>query len=255
MPQAVTGKLYIRKDGTQHFEADAKPPPPRLLLDRERNIAVIELDEAASDEDLKNIIDTLAVLTAKAAKGEINAAVLNVKGTGASPMLIGHMLRSGAFIVGLRSCVSAIVGCVTGRVVGPAWALLLGADYRIASSEVELHLPITTAPQCLHHIVGPAVATHLCMDAGTMSVTDALGLGIFHEVHPGADQASKAAFEMASRIAGFARNSTRLTMMALARDADEFVNSIQDNPKYLYIPRESLDGHAQKEVRAVATVR
>jgi len=251
---AVTGSLYIGKDGTERFEPDAKPAAPRLLIDHHKNIAVIELDELASDEDLKNILETLGNLTAKAWKGQVNALVLNVKGVAAAPMLIGQMLRSGSFMVGLRSCVSAIIGCVSGRVVGPAWALLLGADYRVASPEAELHLPVTTAPECLQHLLGPSVATHLCMDSGTMSVSDALGLGILHEVLPSADMASKAAYEMASRIAGFARNSVRETMMVLARDAQEFVNAIQDNPQYLYIPCEPKEGKGKETVRAVMKV-
>lgn len=221
----VRGALNTRRDGRLHFERHERPQsPPRLLFDSERKTCLVEFDEAADDEDLKQIVDALTVMNAKASRGVVNVLVLQIRGTAASPMLVGDMVRSGVFMVGLRSAVPAIIGCMSGTVVGPVWALLLGTDYRIASADAELHLPVTAAPRCLRKLVGESVATHLCMEAGVLSPQDALSMGVLHEVHPTADQAMKAAFEFACRISRFSRNSVRETMMELACGPEEFLN-------------------------------
>merc|ERR1711964_869610 len=103
-------------------------------------------------------------------------------------------------MVGLRSLHLPILAVVSGRVVGPAWSLLLGSDFRYGVIGTSFHLPICSAPNCLQTLVGPATATELCLSTSVLDCHSVAELGILAQVYPTFDEAKMASYEMAKRL-------------------------------------------------------
>mmetsp|Transcript_36286 Transcript_36286/g.63947 ORF Transcript_36286/g.63947 Transcript_36286/m.63947 type:complete len:307 (-) Transcript_36286:72-992(-) len=225
---AITGRMVQGKDGSTFFEPHQKPTKARLLLEESTGVAFIDLDECADDNSLACIIDDLKARTLRGR--DFNTIVMNIEASAKHPALHRYLIRSGTFSVGLRAIGIPIVGIVSGRVAGPAWSLLMTADYRISTSTTKFHLPICSAPECLHELVGPAVATELCLSSTTLMGDDLLELGCLHQVRPTLDECKMAAYEFAKRISGFPRLACRQTMRLLCPKAQDFVNAVAADP-------------------------
>merc|ERR1712139_663009 len=105
------------------------------------------------------------------------------------PAMHRYLMRSGAFMVGLRSLSLPVIAVINGRVAGPAWSLLLACDYRISTLNSSFHLPICSAPQCIQTLVGPSTATELCLSTSTLDSHAMLELGILAQARPTFDEA------------------------------------------------------------------
>lgn len=87
-------------------------------------------------------------------KGPVSPAYGTSPGAAAPP---AQAMASGGFLLGLRTLnLPCVVACL-GKVAGPAWGLVLAADYRIASATSSFVLPIWGPPECLGNLVGHTV--------------------------------------------------------------------------------------------------
>lgn len=225
---AITGKMVTGKDGSTFFEPDSKPTKARMLLEASTGCIFIDIDECADDNSLACIIDDLMARTCQG--NSYQTVILNIEASAKHPALHRYMIRSGTFSVGLRAIGLPIIGIVSGRVAGPAWILWMTADYRMTTSTTHFHLPICSAPECLHEIVGPSVATELCLSSTILKGDDLMELGCCHQVRPTLDEAKMAAYEFGKRISGFPRLACRQTMRLLCPKAQDWVNAVAADP-------------------------
>merc|ERR1712066_820051 len=161
MATAVSGKVVHLKDGNKYFKADDPPTQAKLLLEESTGIIFIDLDECADDNSLACIVDDIQQRTQRGMIFKI--IVLNIEASPKHPAFHRYLMRTGAFMVGLRSVGLPIMGVISGRVAGPAWSLFLTSDMRYAVKDTVFHMPICSAPQCLQTLVGAATATELCL--------------------------------------------------------------------------------------------
>jgi len=92
-------------------------------------------------------------------------------------------------IAGLRA---PTIAAIDGDAVGPAWALALACDLRVAASHVhvgspEIHwgrIPAAGGTQRLTRLVGPGVAARLLLLGEILEAPDAHALGLLHRVEP-----------------------------------------------------------------------
>jgi len=228
---AVSGQMVYLKNGGYYFEADAPPSKARLLLEDITGVVFIDLDECADDNSLACIIEDVQQRIQRGQTQKV--IVLTIEARADHPAMHRHLLRSGAFMVGLRSCELPIMGVISGRVAGPAWSLLLCCDYRIAVQGTTFHLPICSAPQCIQTLVGPAVATEMCLSTGILDCHTVSELGFLAQSRPTFEEAKYAAYEQAKRIAGFPHVGLRQTMSLLNPAAQEYANAIAEDPSIM----------------------
>ena len=198
----MTGHLVYTKNGGHFFESDEPPSKARLLLEDTTGVVFIDMDECADDNSLACIVEDLQQRVQRS-MDKNKVIVLNIEARARHPAMHRHLLRSGAFMVGLRSLSIPIIGVINGQVAGPAWSLLLCCDYRIGVMGSSFHLPICSSPQCLQTLVGPATATELCLSTSTLDCHALLELGILSQGRPTLDEAKYTAYEQAKRIAAF----------------------------------------------------
>lgn len=225
---AITGRMVQGKDGSMFFEPHQKATQARLLLEESSGVAFIDIDECADDNSLACIVDDLK---SRVMQGyDYNVVVMYIEASAKHPALHRYMIRSGTFSVGMKAIGLPIIGIVSGRVAGPAWNLLLGCDYRMATADTKFHLPMASAPECLDKLVGPSVATELCLSSSTLMGDDMLELGILMQMRPTVDECKMAAYEFAKRIASFPRLACRQTMRLLSPAAQTYINAIAADP-------------------------
>lgn len=228
---AVSGQMTYLKDGGYYFEADAPPSKARLLLEEITGAVFIDLDECADDNSLACIIEDLQQ---RVQRGDTQKVIiLTIEARADHPAMHRHLLRSGAFMVGLRSLCIPIMGVISGRVAGPAWSLFLACDYRLAVQGTRFHLPICSAPHCLQTLVGPSIATELCLSTSTLDCHAVLELGFLAQARPTFEEAKYAAYEQAKRIAGFPHIGLRQTITLLNPAAQLYANAIAEDPSIM----------------------
>lgn len=199
---------------------DLEPGHARVFIDQSA-VAHVEMNEIALQESLESAI---ATLHGAGSKGKpLRAIVLHLEGVPGPSMMHSYALTSGAFMLGLRSVGVPLVLAAWGKIAGPSWALALTCDYRISSGDATFFLPIWNPPECLGDLVGPGVATQLCMSSGPMTPQVLLELGVLQQCVRSKDEVQKSASEMAKRIAGFPGIACRQTMSLLAPAAERFV--------------------------------
>lgn len=210
-----------------------KPCQARLLID-DMNTVHIEVNELATQESMEAIIHTLQSYNYRA--GAVKAMCLHVEGISAPPECHFHGMSSGAFMIGLRSIGVPIIGVCWGRISGPSWGLVLGADYRMALANTEFVLPLWCPPECLGDLIGHSIAVELCMTSGTMSGAQLLELGVLHQAHENKEFASKAAHEFAKRLAGFPAIALRQTMSLMCPVAERYaLNGMAESELYAVV--------------------
>jgi len=228
---AVSGKMVYTRDGGYYFESDEKPTKARLLLEDSTGVVFIDLDECADDNSLACIVDDIQQ---RCQRGKVSKCiVMTITAQPKHPALHRYLMRSGAFMVGLRSCGIPIMGVVSGRVAGPAWSLIMTADYRFTTLDTIFHLPVCHSPQCLHQMVGPVTATELCLSTASLTATDVLELNLVNQARPTLDEAKFAAYEMAKRIASFPHVGLRQTLRLMNPEASDYVNAIGNDPSIM----------------------
>lgn len=228
---AVSGQMVYMRNGGYFFEADEPPTKARLLLEDTTGVVFIDLDECADDNSLACIIEDLQQ---RVQRSMVNKCiVLTIEAHPKHPAMHRHLLRSGAFMVGLRSVGLPIVAVMHGRCAGPAWSLLLCCDYRIGVMGSLWHLPICSAPRCIQTLVGPATATELCLSTGTLDSHALCELGILAQARPTFEEAKYAAYEMAKRLAQMPHIGLRQTIPLLNPDAAEYTNAVAEDPSIM----------------------
>lgn len=243
---AVSGEMVYMKDGGRFFQADAPPSKARLLIEEVTGVAFVDLDECADDNSLACIVEDLQQRCQRGAQTKV--IVLTIEARANHPAMHRHLLRSGAFMVGLRSTHIPCMGVISGRVAGPAWSLLLMCDYRIGVMGTNFHLPICSAPHCLQTLVGPSTATELCLSTSTLDCHALLELGILTQARPTMEEAKYAAYEQAKRIAGFPHVGLKQTLPLLNPAAQDYANAIAEDPSIMcqvYPDDDVRDGLAQ----------
>lgn len=192
--------------------ASLQPSSAKLFFDQ-FNVAHLEINELASQDSLEAAVATLHNMQRN--RKNVKAVVVHLEGTPGPVGLQSYALTSGAFIVGLRSIAVPLVMAGSGKISGSSWNLALACDYRVADLDAEFQLPILAPPECLSSLVGPAVAAELCISTGTLSAQVIQEMGILHQVRPGKDETSRAAAELAKRIASYPGVACRQTMSLL----------------------------------------
>lgn len=225
---AVSGHMVYMRNGGYYFDADAAPSKARLLLEDTTGVIFIDLDECADDNSLACIVEDLQQRTQRLMVNKV--IVLTIEAHPKHPAMHRHLLRSGTFMVGLRSLNLPIICVINGRCAGPAWSLLLASDYRIGVMSTRFHLPICSAPHCIQTLVGPATATELCLSTSTLDCHALLELGILAQARPTFDEAKYAAYEQAKRIAQFPHIGLRQTIPLLNPAAQDYANAVAEDP-------------------------
>lgn len=228
---AVTGQMVYMRNGGYYFEADAPPTKARLLLEDSTGVVFIDLDECADDNSLAAIVEDLQQ---RVQRSNVNKCiVLTIEARPNHPAMIRHLLRSGAFMVGLRATGIPIMAVAHGECVGPAWSLLLASDYRIGVFGSTWHLPICSAPRCIQTLVGPVVAAELCLSTAVLDCHAMLELGILAQARPTFAEAKYAAYEMAKRLGTFPHVGLRQSLCLLNPLAEEYANAVADDPSIM----------------------
>lgn len=196
--------------------------PARLLFD-ENGCAVVECSDLSTQDSCEAIIQTLHNWSTRG-KG-VKGMNLLIEGRPCPPSMQCPAIKSGAFILGLRSAGFPVTGAISGKVTGPAWGLLFASDYRVASQDTVFMTPVWGPPECLPDLVGPAVATHLTMSHGPMSALAMLEMGVLNQVHKDKDNANRSANEFGKRVAAFPGIATRQTMCLMSPDVEKYALS------------------------------
>lgn len=117
------------------------------------------------------------------------------------------------------------IAMIRGYCVGGGLALALACDFRYASPDLKMSVPIArTLGNCLSmsnyarvvDLVGPAKAKELVMLAATLDAADAQHLGLVSDVVP-ADRLERRVREVAQTLAGLAPLTLRATKEAIRR--------------------------------------
>jgi len=183
-------------------------------------VAVIELDESASQESLASIIEALHESSIRGSPG-LKCIVMYLYGSPRPPALVSPGLRSGYFYVGMRALGVPIVTAVSGRVSGPAWGLLLASDYKIAANATTFELPVTAPPAVMCKLLH-STAAELTITRGQMSSLTLMDMGVLQECRPKAEEAKRAALETGKRMSVFPQMACR-DMMGKEHGPDEYV--------------------------------
>jgi len=183
-----------------------KPAECKIVID-DSAVAHVEISGICTPKSLEHVLNALhdarckdgvkaVVLILQGSKGPVNPAG---PGLGASPQT--QAVASGTFLLGLRTLGLPCVAACCGKVAGPAWGLMLAADYRIASATSNFILPIWGPPECFGDLVGHTVAMQLCYNQGPVNALSMLEYGVIHQCQRGDEDTKKAAAEVARRIA------------------------------------------------------
>jgi enoyl-CoA hydratase/carnithine racemase len=98
----------------------------------------------------------------------------------------------------LENLEQATIAAVNGHAVGGGWGLALACDFRIAAAEAQFWIPevdlgvplgVGTTTRFVR-LVGPARAKEIIMGGRRYSAEECRGLGLAHQVVPGADLAA-----------------------------------------------------------------
>merc|ERR550532_977171 len=196
--------------------------PARLLFD-ENYIAMVECSDLSTQDSLEAIVQTLHNWSCRG-RG-VKAISVHVEGRPCPESMQCPAVRSGAFLLGIRSTGFPAIGSACGKISGPAWGMLMACDYRVCSLDTEFLLPIWGPPECLPDLVGQSATTHLLYSYGPASALSMLEMGVVHQVQPNKDASQKSAGEFAKRVAGFPGIAVRQTMCLMSPDVEKYALS------------------------------
>lgn len=196
------GGLLIRKSQ----QLAEKPSECKVVID-DHQVAHVEISGICTPKSLEQVLNALH--QARCKTNGARAIVMLLEGSKGSSSSAGYTstsapqvqaVASGSFLLGLRTLGLPVVVACWGRVAGPAYGLLLAADYRIAANNSTFLLPIWGPPECLGDLVGHTVAMQLCYNQGPVSALTMLEYGVIHQCQKGIDDTKRAATEVARRI-------------------------------------------------------
>jgi len=196
--------------------------PAKLFFD-ENGCALVEVSDLATQDSCEAIIQTLQNYSTRG-RG-IKALALHVEGIPCPASLQCHAIRTGAFILGIRSTGFPCIGSACGKLSGPSWGLFLASDYRVAAQDATFMTPIWGPPECLPDLLGPSVATHLCLSHGPMTALSMLEMGVVQQAQPNRDAAQRSASEFCKRTANFPGIASRQTMCLMSPDVEKYALS------------------------------
>ncbi|CAK8986087.1 unnamed protein product [Durusdinium trenchii] len=192
-------------------ELSQKPSECKIVIDDDR-VAHVEIAGICTPKSLDFVLNALhqarvkegvkaVVMLLRGSKGPVSPAGYPGTAGGLSATPQAQALASGSFLLGLRTLgLPMVVACV-GKIAGPAWGLVLAADYRIAASTSTFILPIWGPPECFGDLVGHTVAMQLCYNQGPVSALTMLEYGVIHQCQRGEEETQSSAAEVARRIA------------------------------------------------------
>jgi len=161
------------------------------------DIVHIDVSDMATQESLETLVTELSHVCSNRSVG---CLALHIEGRSGPVPVQDNDVKTGVFIMGLRTLGLPMVCSCNGKIAGPTWALVICSDYRITASSATFLTPIWGAPEEMPDLIGHSVALRLLTNTGPMNALDMLNVGIIHQLQKGRDDAKKAAAEMARRI-------------------------------------------------------
>ncbi|CAL1149617.1 unnamed protein product [Cladocopium goreaui] len=200
-------ELLVRKSQ----QLSQKPKECKIVIDDDR-VAHVEISGVCTPKSLEAVLQALhharckegvkaVVLLLQGSKGPVSPAGYPGTAGGLTAAPDSQALASGTFLLGLRTLGLPCVVACCGKIAGPAWGLVLAADYRIAAASSSFILPLWGPPECFGDLVGHTVAMQLCYTQGPVSALTMLEYGVIHQCQKGEDDTKRAAAEVARRIA------------------------------------------------------
>lgn len=200
-------ELLVRKSQ----QLSQKPKECKIVIDDAR-VAHVEISGVCTPKSLEAVLQALhharckegvkaVVLLLQGSKGPVSPAGYPGTAGGLTAAPDSQALASGTFLLGLRTLGLPCVVACCGKIAGPAWGLVLAADYRIAAASSSFILPLWGPPECFGDLVGHTVAMQLCYTQGPVSALTMLEYGVIHQCQKGEDDTKRAAAEVARRIA------------------------------------------------------
>mmetsp|Transcript_64531 Transcript_64531/g.151649 ORF Transcript_64531/g.151649 Transcript_64531/m.151649 type:complete len:672 (+) Transcript_64531:48-2063(+) len=207
-----------------------KPRECKIVID-DFSVAHVEISGICTPKSLEQVLNALhqarckdgvkaVVLVLQGAKGPTTPAGYG----GAAPP--SQALASGTFLLGLRTLGLPCVAACCGKVAGPAWGLVLAADYRIASATSSFILPIWGPPECFGDLVGHTVAMQLCYNQGPVNALTMLEYGVVHQCQRGEEDTKQAAAEVARRIASTPTLACHQTTTMLSSAIEKYASIV-----------------------------
>eukprot|EP00747_Dinoflagellata_sp_TGD_P163277 gnl/TRDRNA2_/TRDRNA2_181776_c0_seq1.p1 gnl/TRDRNA2_/TRDRNA2_181776_c0~~gnl/TRDRNA2_/TRDRNA2_181776_c0_seq1.p1 ORF type:complete len:282 (+),score=56.38 gnl/TRDRNA2_/TRDRNA2_181776_c0_seq1:99-848(+) len=228
---AIKVKVDKKSGQATSIELSDKPSEASVLFDDKFAIAIVTMDENASEDSLMGVIDVLYQRSPHGKhKVKIKVVVLFFHGHPKNPFLQSWGVRSGNFMVGLRSVGFPIVLACSGYIAGPSWGIVLATDYKFASIDTKFVTPVTTYAACIDQICGPSIATQLCMTTGELSTAEMVDINVMTEGRPNINETKKAAVEFAQRMCGYPTLACRQTMSLMGPRSYEYANVVYHNP-------------------------
>lgn len=188
-------------------------------------VAHVEVSEGCTQESLESCVNLLHNWSTGSRGREIKAITLHLEGKPCPVSMQSYAMKSGAFIMGLRSVGLPVTLGAWGHISGPSWGLVCACDYRVAAVDTVFHLPIWGPPECLAELFGQSVASQLCMNTGQMSALSMLELGVLNQAQKDRDTAERAAAEFAKRVGAFPSIACKQTLCLMSPAAEKFAMS------------------------------
>lgn len=141
--------------------------------------------------------------------------------------------RYNPVVLGLRDLEKPVIAAINGVAAGAGFSLALACDLRIASDKaklIEVFINVGLIPDSgstffLPRLVSMCKAMELCFTGDAVSAADALSLGLVNKVVP-AEELSKAAREMAMRLAKLPTKAIGLTKRLLYRSLNSDLDTM-----------------------------
>jgi len=227
------GNLLLRKAQ----QLAMKPTEAKVVID-EFQVAHVEISGICTPKSMEEVLNALH--QARCGSKSVRAIVLHIEGAksavpagGAYPAPEGHnaapqqqSVAAGGFLLGLRTLGIPTVAALSGKIAGPAYGLVLAADYRIAATSTSFLLPIWGPPECLGDMIGHTAAMHLCYHTGPASALNMLEYGVIHQCQKGLDDTRKAATEVARRMASTPSMACHSATTMLSPSVEKFATLV-----------------------------
>eukprot|EP00812_Abedinium_dasypus_P000170 NODE_1020_length_1267_cov_222.774752.p2 GENE.NODE_1020_length_1267_cov_222.774752~~NODE_1020_length_1267_cov_222.774752.p2 ORF type:complete len:231 (+),score=83.87 NODE_1020_length_1267_cov_222.774752:3-695(+) len=205
--------------------ANSEPSIARLVIDETKEVAIIELDEAATPESLEAAFQELDAM--KLTGLPLKVLVLYINGKPQPPALVSKSLRLGVFLLALRSLGLPIICCLTGKIAGPTWGLFFISDYRIAATDTTFICPPYGFPAAIKNCVGHHSLTML-MHIGPMSAMRMIDLHMVQSCRKNAADARAATLAHARRLCTFAQSQREAASRILQPGAIDYCERLNE---------------------------
>jgi enoyl-CoA hydratase/carnithine racemase len=155
----------------------------------------------------------------------------------------------------LRDIEVPTIAFINGHAIGAGFCLTLACDFRIASERAKMGVNFTklglsvgmAGSWLLTKIAGLPVATDLLLTGRTMDASEALDLGLLHQVHPmkQAEEAVNAlAFEISKNSPVAVRETKRVLLANLQAPLEEALKNEAKSQAVSFQTRDLLEGVA-----------